>query len=458
MTRTQRIALVCLLLSCGVSVSLGFFLERAAPDFMMDFRSVYYGARCLLQHTDPYQEGAFLRTYLAEEGDRTILSAGFRQVLMRDLYLPTASVLIVPLAMLPWGPAHLLWMILTAVSLVVAGFLIWNLGATSAPVLSGILICLVLANSEVLFATGNAAGIAVSLCVVAVWCFFKERFVPAGILCLAVSLALKPHDAGLVWLYFLVVGGTYRNRALQTLFITAVLGLSAALWVSHVAPHWVRELHSNLLVDAAPGGTGNPGPTSSTGRTVSMVIDLQAAVSAFRDDPRIYNPVSYLVCGALLLVWSVRTLRLRFSQTIAWLALAAIAPLTLLVIYHRPSDAKLLLLAVPACAMLWAEGGEIGRLAVVVTTAGIVSTADLPLIAFLALTKNLRISAVGQSGQILTDLLLRPAPLVLLPMAVFYLWVYVRRAIPGPGRGSKSLTTQPDEQPATASPGLMPMQ
>jgi hypothetical protein len=35
---------------------------------------------------------------------------------------------------------------------------------------------------------------------VAAWCFIKGRFIPAGILCLAVSLAIKPHDAGLVWL------------------------------------------------------------------------------------------------------------------------------------------------------------------------------------------------------------------------------------------------------------------
>jgi hypothetical protein len=187
-----------------------------------------------------------------------------------------------------------------------------------------------------------------------------------------------------------------------------------------------------------------------------MVIDLQTAVSVFRDDPHLYNPVSYLICGVLLLAWSVRTLRLRFSQRSTWLALATIAPLTLLVTYHRTFDAKLLLLAVPACAMLWAEVGVIGRFAVVMTTAGIVSTADLPLIVFLALTKNLRISTPGDCGQILTDLLRRPAPLVLLPMAVFYLGVYVRRVIPGLGRGSESLAAQMNEQPATVSPFPMP--
>ena len=60
---------------------------------------------------------------------------------------------------------------------------------------------------------------------VAVWCFIRERFVPAGILCLAVSLAVKPQDAGLVWLYFLLVGGVYPKRALQTLVAMLALGL-----------------------------------------------------------------------------------------------------------------------------------------------------------------------------------------------------------------------------------------
>jgi hypothetical protein len=427
MTRTRQIALACLLLSCGLSVSLGFFLERAKPDLMMDFKGVYYEARCLLQHTDPYKPGEPLRTYLKEAGENPMPTVGLRQTLLRDLYLPTAPIFIAPFAMLAWGPAHLLWMILTAASLVVAGYLMWSLGASYAPIISGGLICLVLANSEVLFATGNPAGIAVSLCVVAVWCFFKDRFAWAGILCLAASLSIKPQDAGLVWLYFLLAGGIYRKRALQTLLVTAVLGLAATVWVTPIAPHWMQELHSNLLADSAPSGFGDPGLASPTGRTVSMVIDLQSAVAVFRDDPRIYNSVSYLVCAALLLAGAVRTLRSRFSQRETWLALAVIAPLTMLVTYHRPFDAKLLLLAVPACAMLWAEGGRIGRLALLVTTAGIVATADLPLISFLALTRNLHISRDGLSGQMLTVALARPVPLILLAMGIFYLWIYLQR-------------------------------
>jgi hypothetical protein len=428
MKGTQRIVLFWLLLCCGISILWGISIGQASPNGMSDFKGIYYDARCLLQHIDPYKLGAPLRVYQAEEGGRTSPPEVIRQILLRNVYLPTTSIFIAPFAMLPWGTAHLLWMFLTAASLILAGFLMLCSGGTSAPVIVGSLICFLLVNTEAVIAIGNPAGIAVSLCVVAVWCFLEDRFAWAGILCLAVSLAIKPHDAGLVWLYFLLAGGVYRKRALQTLLITSIFGLASILWVTPIAPQWMQELHSNLLVTSASGGTSDPGPLSAVnGNGPSMIICLQSALSVFRNDPRFYNPVSYLICGTLLLVWSVRTLRLRLSQTSAWFALSAVVPFTILITYHRPYDAKLLLLAVPACAILWAEGGPTRWLALLATSAGIVSTADIPLTIHLMLTKNMRIPTEGFSGQILTVVVMRPVPLILLAMGIFYLWIYLRR-------------------------------
>jgi len=429
MSRTWRIALFWLMLCCGISALWGISLERASSDGMIDFKGVYYDARCLLQHRDPYLYGEPARVYLAEQRDHPVISDVLRQVLSLNIYPPTTSIFIAPFAMLPWGSAHRLWMIITSGSLTLAAFLMWNRGANYAPIISGALICFILANCEAVLATGNTAGIMVSLCVVAVWCFLRERFVWVGILCLAVSLAIKPHDAGLVWLYFLFAGGVHRKRALQTLLVTTVLGVLAILWVTPIATHWMQEMYSNNLVDLLPGGASNPGPNSAnSGSGPSMIINLQSAIYVFSDDPRIYNSVSYLVCGALLLVWSVCTLRARFSPERAWLALAAVVPLTILVTYHRPYDAKLLLLTIPACAMLWAAGKPIRWVALLVSTAGIVATADIPLTILLILSRNLHISTVKLSGQMLTVMLTRPAPLILLVMGIFYLWIYARCA------------------------------
>jgi hypothetical protein len=46
----------------------------------------------------------------------------------------------------------------------------------------------------------------------------------------------------------------------------------------------------------------------------------------------------------------------------------------MLIIYHRQCDAKLLLLIVPACAMLWDSGRTIRWVALAATTLGVVLT------------------------------------------------------------------------------------
>ena len=157
-----------------------------------------------------------------------------------------------------------------------------------------------------------------------------------------------------------------------------------------------------------------------------MVINLQSAISFFRDDPHFYNAVSYLVCGAMLIVWSISVLKSRPTRERTWLALAAISALTMLPVYHRTSDAKLLLLAVPACAMLWAKGNAVGRIAVAVTTAGVLLTGEVLWIIYLAILRNLPLPATHSALELRMASQIFPIPLILLVVSVFYLWVYAR--------------------------------
>jgi hypothetical protein len=429
MKKERRNPLLCLLLCIMIFVAFGSDLERTSPDGMANFKAVYYGARCLLQHHDPYNESEFLRVYTAEGGrfpSDSAWSTNFRRSVLICVNLPTSLFLIAPFALLAWGPAHLLWMSLIAGSLIFSALLIWRLARKDADGVSLFLTCLLLANGELLLAGGNLAGISISLCVVAVWCFLEERFWVAGVLCLAISLALKPHDTGLVWLFLLLAGGAYRKRALQTLVVTVALSVPAAFWVTQSSPHWMMELHNNLAATSATGDISDPGPTSMSAGSFPMIIDLQTVISVFRDDPRIYNPVTYLLCVALMGLWAFTTLRSSISPKRDWLALAAIAPLTILVTYHRSYDARLLLLTVPACAILWAEGGRTRWLALGMNTLAILLTADIPLAFFFHLTSNYHWDPASLSGKMLTVLLLRPAPLILLAIALFYLWVYMR--------------------------------
>jgi hypothetical protein len=429
MTKTRRIALAWILLACGISIGWGFSVGQNANGWV-DFRAVYYGTRCLLEHHNPYKVSELEGVYRADGGERPSETVAAHQAVVLYVNVPTAFLVVTPFALLPWGPAHLLWLAFTAGVFILAALLMWNLGASYAPDISLILIFILLANCESIFGAGNTAGIAVGLCVIAAWCFIRERFVLAGILCLALSLAIKPHDAGFVWLYFLLAGAPYRKRALQSLFITVVLGLAAFLWMSHVAPHWIADWQSNLATISAPGGINEPGPAALTGRSAFMVIDLQAAISIFRDNPRIYNPASYIICAALLLAWVVRTLQSSFSPARAWIALAAIAPLTMLITYHRPWDAKLLMLTIPACAILWAEGGRIAWIALSVNSLGLLLTGDVPLAILSILFNKMHIGTMGLLGQLLTLVMIRPASLIMLVMSIFYLWVYLRRDFP----------------------------
>jgi hypothetical protein len=329
---------------------------------------------------------------------------------------------------LPWKPAFVIWTILTAVSFLIASLLMWDLGAKYAPVLSGFLISFFLATSESLLLTGNATGMVVGLAVIAVWCFVEERFVRTGVILLAISLMLKPHEAGLVWLYFLLAGGVYRKRALQTLGAAVAFSAPLLAWVTVVAPHWLPELRSNLAVLSSHGHLNDPGPASMGGHGVGMIIDLQSVISMFRDDPRIYNPASYLICGVLLVAWSLTTLRSRPTPARAWIALASITALSMLPVYHRLGDSKLLLITVPACAMLWAEGGLIGRAALAINTAAILLTGELQWAIFLRVLGSMSQSTTGLSEKLRIGVQIFPVPLMLLVVSVFYLWVYIRRA------------------------------
>jgi hypothetical protein len=425
--KARQDGLYLMLLGSVVLVLLGTVLSTVSTVAMIDFRAMYYPARCLVEHCDPYSESDVLRVARAEGGERAS-DRDDANHFARYLYLPPTFSVTAPFAMMPWGPAHLLWMAITGAGLILAAFLIWNSGADGSPVIAGALIGFFLANSELLMVVGNIAGIAIVLCVVGVWCLVRERFVAAGILCFAVSLAIKPHDSGLVWLYFLLAGGVYSKRALQTLLAAIAVSLPGLLFTWRVAAHWVQDLQLNLVADTAQGGRSDPAAASMGWHGLSMLVNLQTVFSAFWSDPHIYNMAAYLVCGPLLLVWAVVVLRSRRTTANTWLALAAIAALTMLPFYHRQYDTKLLLLTVPACAMLWAKRGVVGWLALALNALGFVITGDISWITMLSLIERLFASAPALAARIAASMQVFSAPLILLSLGVFYLWVYVSRS------------------------------
>jgi len=424
--KARRDGLLLLLLGAVVFVLFGVALENSATAPAADFRALYYPARTLVYNSDPYLVSQVEPIYQADRANFPGDNWKSLQIATQNVYPPTAFTFMFPFAVLPWGPAHILWIIFTVAGILFASGLIWKIGGDYAAIASGALIGLFLLNSELLVISANAAGIVVSLCVVAVICFLRNRFVLLGVVCLAISLTIKPQETGLVWLYFLLAGGVLRRYAWQTLLAAVAISLPSVLWVWHVSPHWLQEWRVNLAAFSAHGAMNDPGPASSGGHGLAMVISLQAILSVIRDDPHFYNLGSDLICMPLVLVWGFITLRRRASVSRAWVALASIAAITMLPVYHRQYDSKLLLLTVPACVLLWAEGGLIGRLAILINTAAFVLTGDLTWAMLLGVISRLPLPASGIGETIRTALQMFPAPLILLVTGVFYLWVYAR--------------------------------
>ncbi|MGB8733687.1 MAG: glycosyltransferase family 87 protein, partial [Candidatus Sulfotelmatobacter sp.] len=250
----HRTSLLLLLVGAGISLAFGISLERGVRGGVMGFPGIYFGTKCLMQGCDPYQVEQFQRVYQAEGFQIPSESIERTQSVSLYVNLPTTFLFVAPLTLLPLAWAQAVWLSLVVGSFLLAAFLMWQTGDVYSTEVSLLLTFVILSNCEIIFSGGNTAGLVVGLCVIAVWCLLKERFVILGIICLASSLAIKPHDVGLIWLYFLLAGRVQRIRALQAGGLALALGVIGAMWATYVAPHWVPELRSNLATISAHGG------------------------------------------------------------------------------------------------------------------------------------------------------------------------------------------------------------
>jgi len=418
--RARNLAILTMLLVASLIASAwGIALTYGKTGIILDSRMAYLAGRCLTQHCDPYNEAAMTRVYLAEGGERVAASskgATTHYLAAFHVYLPSAEPLFNLLALLPWRIAYALWTVLILALITIAAFLAWCMAQRYAPGPPFFLAWLLLANSGLLIAGGNPAGIAVTLCILAVWCILEGRFIALGVACLAISLAIKPHDSGLIWLYLLLLGASQRKRAIQSLMVFGVWAIAATMWISTLSPHWISELRSNLALLSINGECADPaGPAA-----ISM-FNLQTVFAVFNGNSSFYNLATFAVCAVLILIWMFVTVRLPHSPRGIWLGLATITVLSILPIYHRSYDAKILLLTLPACALLWAEGGIIGWLALFLTGSGILLTSELT-----AVFQQMFSPASGAGSRALYLFTARPAPLILFAESVFYLYVYVR--------------------------------
>jgi hypothetical protein len=427
-SKARRLAgLSLVVIGAVLFVIWGFALEARSPNGSCDFEPIYYHARFLIQHQDPYIEENARYVQLKSGGYlRWNTPTPASEISIPCVYPPTALLLAAPLALLRWRSADLIWMAFLAGGIVIAAFLVWSATANDAPLLAGFLIAFTLVNSFTLLFEANAAGLAVGLSVIAFSLFLRRRFEGVGVCCLAVSLCLKPHDAGFVWLFLLLAGGILRKRAMQALLVVVVISLPAILWVSHIAPDWRQEMSTNIATISLPGGVNDPGPTSSTNQITTSAINLQTLFAVFLNKPAFYNSATYVFASIVLVFFAWAAIRNRNLGPQRWLGIAAISAFAMLPVYHRHHDARMLLLAVPGCAVLWAKGRLQGRIASFLAFLAIAVTGDIPRAILEHVEEGYTFSSTSLSGKVQMAVLTRPAPLALVIMMIFFLWQYSR--------------------------------
>lgn len=337
-----------ILLLCSVVYVLRGFHDEKLALHCRDFKTVYAGSRCLLQGCDPYDSQQLLAVYTAAGGPANDDGPFHAH---ESIYTPSGLALLTPFAALRWQAAEQVWLVFSTGVFLLGALLIAQSCLRISPVASAIGIGFLLLTSTTMIMLGQPSQLTIGFCAIGTWCLLEDRYPWAGVVCFALSLTLKPHVAGAIWLYFVLCRGRYRRQAFRIFAVTVLICLPGILWASFMpaSSHWLHEIQANIAGITARGMPGDPGP-ADPGAT--SIAGLQTVLSLFRDQAVFYNRTAQAVGLVLLAIWLVPVIRMRVSRERDYFALASIACLSLLPIYHREYDTRILLLTFPAFALL----------------------------------------------------------------------------------------------------------
>lgn len=406
-----------MLLGCLAFLVLGVHRQSRVFKFR-DFKQPYSSARCLLAHCNPYSESDTEAQYLAAGGPNNDARVF---VPYSALYPPSALLLLVPIAALPYPAAHALWMALLIATFSAAALLIANLCEDYGSLLTAIGIAFFVGNSSELVMLGQISGIVIALACGGLWAMLRGYTIPAAI-CLACALCLKPHDVIFFLPYFLLAGRPWRKALLWIAGLTAAITLAGVLWCSltPASAHWFDSLRANLAGNSTAGSINDPGRANphadglASMQTVFSVLDPQRSV---------YLTAAYAAGAALFLVWLYGAVRMRNSHEKHLLSIAALACITLQPIYHRHYDTRLLLLVFPAIAVMLAKRRWVGIAALLLFSVDI-----FPQLGFLFYRTPSAAAAMGTMHFLLTY---RVAELSNFALAIFVVAVFAREAAAG---------------------------
>jgi hypothetical protein len=415
-------AIVCfVLVSC---LAIHRSNENSFSHYRWDFIAPYSGARCLLRGCNPYDTVQLQQQYAAAHGDPAALDARHSWDVLTPVYPPTTFLLIAPFTLLPYPAAQELWFYLGAILFCLAlGLLVqlvprsaqWQRHATAFFALA--CITLLCENTTLLFRPGNPSVYAIAFSALAVWAFWTERPAWLGMLFLAFALMMKPHLAVAVWCVLLL----RRQSRLGALIGGGVaLGILCAcvLWLQQtVGPAWLADYREAFRAGFLPGGSGSP-----LGPEAFRFLNLQTVVGLWQPRPSMYDAITWAFTGLVFLFWLGSYLKRRNAPHALLLSLAGLVCLSLLPVYHRDYDSRLLILTLPAMVLLLFRRPGMGCLLVLCSVPLLFCQTTLHMEHLLAALHPARAGAEFGAGlgRGMTVVCLRQQTIALLALAILW--------------------------------------
>ncbi len=368
---------------------------------------------------DPYSFPDIERQYYEHGGERVFSFNVKHQPLVNP---PTSLLVAMPFSLFSFPIAHILWLAVSGVLFCYAAYATLMLAecAPSAVVLS----CILLLTSPILLMLGQSATLAIATTTIATALLLREKRPWLAVSLLAISIALKPHLVGLLLVYFLLQN-RYRARALQAIAAIAVLAVVSSLWVTvHPSSHrWVTELRTWIDRSVAQGEINDPSlanPESSS--MVNLQVDASmlfpvSQMSTFNENAHMANLIAWTVTAILVVGWLFGVSRARPTLENDLLAVAGVCCISMLPVYHRLPDARLLLLTIPALALLLKRHRLVGGAAACLTCLIFLSTNSLYVKVVHKIDLLISGSSVIPFG--------RQAPLVVTLLSIIYVGIYV---------------------------------
>lgn len=389
---------------------------RRAVHFSPDFVPVYTGVQCMVYGCNPYDTQQLERQYYERGGIAAELQPWKMEM---PVYPPSTFLALSPLALLSFPAARALWFVVNAGLFVTAAVLVLAMCPPSYSWLGAALTSFFVATSGIAFELGQPAIFSISLLIIGTYLYRRGRMLLLGTLLLALSLAVKPQIGGLIVLY-LLIGGVRRRYAAGALAGALALLLCGGSILS-LRPHssaWSSALRSNIASTVEPGAINDPRPANPN---AIGDINLQTVASVYFTDPKGFNFASYAVFAALLALLAAALVKTKADretqQETHLIALGALSVLSLIPVYHRFYDTRLLLLSIPAVMLVFTMQRALGSV-----IAGITLFVDVSL--QYRVQRFLLQRAEWRSvlrHKLLFILLLRPQNLALLLLFCLYL-------------------------------------